>query len=70
MNRIRLVPVGDPERRLVEDVRRALTAELRLDCVLDPRRVDPAFASSARSPELPPASWPSASRRSISTFPS
>jgi len=44
MNRIRLVPVGDPERRLVEDVRRALTAELRVDCVLDRRRVDPVFA--------------------------
>ena len=44
MNRIRLVPVGDPERRLIEDVRRALGAELRVDCVFDSRRVDPVFA--------------------------
>ncbi|HEX7190083.1 MAG TPA: archaemetzincin family Zn-dependent metalloprotease [Thermoanaerobaculia bacterium] len=44
MNRIRLVPVGDPERRLIEDVRRAVGAAMQVDCVLDSRRVDPAFA--------------------------
>ena len=44
MNRIRLVPVGDPDRRLIEEVRRAVRATLDVDCVIDSRRVDPAFA--------------------------
>ena len=44
MNRIRLVPVGDPERRLIEEVRRAVGAALDVDCLIDSRRIDPRFA--------------------------
>jgi len=44
MNRIRLVPVGDPERRLIEEVRRAVSSTMDVDCLIDSRRVDPRFA--------------------------
>ena len=44
MNRIRLVSVGDPDRRLMDDVRRAVRATLGVDCAIDSRHVDPRFA--------------------------
>ena len=44
MRNVRLVAVGDPERRLLEVVRDGMAKALRTKCAIDARTLDPRFA--------------------------